>query len=209
MSKKTKFDYFEAFGSQTKLAVAEADLLIEVIKNYDGAEDLKKSLEKAHELEHEADQINHAIFKSAALDFIPPIDRVDITDLSQDLDSLIDYIEDVMQRFYMYDVKEIHPDTLEFALLIKKSCEKLDEAMDEFKNFKKSKKFKQLIIDVDHYEGEADLLYLKVMRSLHTAENPDPMYVHVWSHLFNRLEKCCDSCEDIAGTMKTILLKNM
>ena len=93
-------------------------------------------MERAHELEHEGDEINHAIFKTVATDFITPIEREDIINMSQYLDNIIDYIEDVMQRFYMYDVHFIHHDALEFAHLIKKSCEALDKAMVDFRNFK-------------------------------------------------------------------------
>ena len=36
-------------------------------------------MERAHELEHEGDEVNHAIFKTVATDFITPIEREDIT----------------------------------------------------------------------------------------------------------------------------------
>ena len=187
MSKKHKFDYFDAFEKQSAMAVKEAELLIEAIENFTEAEDLRGIMERAHELEHEGDEVNHAIFKTVATDFI----------------------EDVMQRFYMYDVHFMHHDAEEFACLIKKSCEALDKAMVDFRNFKKSKTFKQLIVDVNTYEEEADRLYLKVIRKLHTEDNDNPMRVLVWSQIFDRMEKCCDACEHVADTMSTILLKNV
>ena len=125
------------------------------------------------------------------------------------LDNIIDYIEDVIQRFYMYDVHFMHHDALEFACLIKKSCEALDTAMEDFRNFKKSKKFKQLIVDVNTYEEEADQLYLQVIRKLHTHDRENPMRVLVWSQIFDRMERCCDACEHVADTMNTVLLKNV
>ena len=81
--------------------------------------------------------------------------------------------------------------------------------MEDFRNFKKSKTFKQLIVDVNTYEEEADRLYLKVIRKLHTEDNDNPMRVLVWSQIFDRMEKCCDACEHVADTMSTILLKNV
>ena len=136
-------------------------------------------------------------------------EREDIIELTQHLDDIIDYIEDVMQRFYMYDVHFMHDDALEFARLIKKSCVALDKAMDDFRNFKKSKKFKELIIDVNSYEEEADQLLIKVIRDLHTKDCDKPMRVLVWSQIFNRMEKCSDACEHAADSMSTILLKNV
>ena len=192
MSKKHKFDYFDAFEKQSAMAVKEAELLIEAIESFTEAEDLRGIMDRAHQIEHEGDEVNHAIFK-----------------LSQYLDNIIDYIEDVMQRFYMYDVHFMHHDAEEFACLIKKSCVALDKAMVDFRNFKKSKTFKQLIVDVNTDEEEADRRYLKVIRKLHTEDNDNPMRVLVWSQIFDRMEKCCDACEHVADTMSTILLKNV
>ena len=182
MGKRDKFDYFDAFEKQTEVAVQEAELLIEAIESFTEAEHLKEVMERAHELEHKGDEINHAIFKTVATDFITPIEREDIINMSQYLDNIIDYIEDVMQRFYMYDVHFIHHDALEFA---------------------------HLIIDVNDYEEEADQLYMTVIRKLHTHDRENPMRVLVWSQIFDRMEKCCDSCEHAADTMNSILLKNV
>lgn len=209
MGKKNKFDYFDAFEKQTEVAVEEAELLIKAIKGFTEAQNLKESMEEAHALEHKGDEINHAIFKTVATDFITPIEREDIIGLAQFLDDIVDYIEDVMQRFYMYDVHFMHKDALEFACLIKKSCEALDKAMEDFRNFKKSKTFKELIVDVNTYEEEADQLYMRVIHDLHTIDRDNPMRVLVWSQIFDRMEKCCDACEHAADTMNSILLKNV
>ena len=209
MAKKAKFDYFDAFEKQTEVTVKEAELLIEAIEGFTEAEHLREAMERAHALENESDEFAHAIYQHLAHDFITPIEREDIIELSQHLDNIIDYIEDVMQRFYMYDVHFMHHDALEFAQLIKKSCEALDKAMEDFRNFKKSKTFKQLIVDVNTYEEEADQLYMRVIRKLHTNDRENPMRVLVWSQIFDRMEKCCDSCEHAADMMNSILLKNV
>ncbi len=209
MGKKHRFDYFDAFKRLSELAIEESDLLIEVIENFGTAEEIRDVMEKAHRIEHSGDEQNHLIFQTVATDFITPIEREDIIELTQHLDDIIDYIEDVIQRFYMYDVHFMHDDALEFARIIKKSCLALDKAMDDFRNFKKSEKFKELIIDVNSYEEEADQLLIKVIRDLHTTDRDKPMRVLVWSQIFNRMEKCSDACEHAADTMSTILLKNV
>ena len=209
MGKKKRFDYFDAFKKLSELAVEESDLLIDAIENFGVAEDLREVMERAHEIEHRGDEQNHLIFQTVATDFITPIEREDIIELTQHLDDIIDYIEDVIQRFYMYDVHFMHDDALEFARLIKKSCVALDKAMEDFRNFKKSKKFKELVIDVNSYEEEADQLLIKVIRDLHTTDRDKPMRVLVWSQIFSRMEKCSDACEHAADSMSTILLKNV
>ncbi|WP_165172212.1 MULTISPECIES: DUF47 domain-containing protein [unclassified Adlercreutzia] len=209
MAKKQKYDYFKAYEKLTALAVEESDLLIKALDGYAGSEDLNEVIPAVHELERKGDSINHDVFSSAATDFMPPIDREDIVELAHALDNVLDYIEDVVTHMYMYDIRTMPEDALRFADLIKKSCKALDRAMGEFHNFKKSKKFKQLILDINDYEEEADGLYSAAMRRLHTVENDDVMHVLVWSRVYERMERCCDATEHAADIVSTILLKNM
>ena len=209
MGKKHRFDYFDAFKRLSELAVEESDLLIEIIENFGTAEEIRDVMEKAHEIEHAGDEQNHRIFQTVATDFITPIEREDIIELTQHLDDIIDYIEDVMQRFYMYDVHFMHKDALEFAQLLKKECKALNKAMEDFRNFKKSKKFKSLIIEVNTYEEEADQLLMHVIRDLHTTDCENTMRVMVWSRIFEHMENCADATEHAADCMSTILLKNV
>lgn len=209
MARKQKYDYFAAFQQLSQLAVQEADLLVDTIQSFSDSTNLKPVLDKAHELEHAGDMVNHDIFRNAATDFITPIDREDIIELAQNLDNVLDLVEDVMQRFYMYDVHTMHEGALEFAQIIRKSCGALNEAMEDFANFKKSTKFKQLIVDVNSYEEEADRLLISEMRKLYTEEKDAPLRIVVWSQLYARLEKCSDACEHVADNMSTILMKNV
>lgn len=209
MGKNRKLDYFDAFEKQAEAAVAEAELLIKTIDDFADLEAVRKHMERAHDLENEADQYIHATYKHLAHDFITPIDREDIIAMAQNLDNIVDYIEDVVRCFYMYDIHEMHDDAREFARLIKKSCKALHKAMGDFRDFKKSKTFKQLIIDVNANEEEADQLYLRVTRTLYTKGRDDALRVIVWSQVFDRMEKCCDACEHAADTMSTIMLKNV
>ena len=209
MGKKHKFDYFDAFEKHSKLAVAEAKLLVETIEQFTEASALHDNMQKAHELEHEGDLVNHEIFKTVATDFITPVDREDIIEMSQALDDIVDDIEDVMLRFYMYDIHFMHDQAIEFAKLIQGSCEALDKAMCDFRNFKKSKNFKSLIVKVHDHEEQADQLYIKVIRQLHVEDRENPMRVLVWSKLFDCMEACCDACERASDVMSTIMLKNV
>lgn len=208
MARKQKYDYFKGFVEQVDIAVDEANLLIETIENFTTADNLKDTLERVHEMEHKADMISHATFTAIAVDFITPIDREDLIELTQRLDDIVDSIEDVFQHFYMMDIHFMHHDALEMAQLIKKNCTALREAMAEFKDFRKSKRFKEAIVDVNTFEEEADNLYIALTRKLHVNDADNPLRVLVWSRIFTKMEKCNDACEHAADTMATILLKH-
>ena len=209
MAKKHKYDYFDAYEELSDLAVQEASVLVRAMENFTDAAALRAVLDEAHALEHAGDMINHDIYKHVGNDFMPPFDREDIVALAGALDEILDEIEDVLQYFYMFDIHQIPEDALRFATLIRKSCKAVDAAMEDFRNFKKSKKFKSLIIEVNTYEEEADQLLMHVIRDLHTTDCENTMRVMVWSRIFEHMENCADATEHAADCMSTILLKNV
>ena len=207
--KKKDFDYFDEFDKLSQLCVEMAKLYVEVIDNWEGGgESLKPYLERAHVIEHQGDEINHAIYRQAAREFVTPIEREDLLMVSGNLDTVIDNIESVMLKLYMYDAKHIAEGSLDFAKLIKKSCVALNKSMEDFREFKRSKKLRERIIAVNDCEEEADALYVEVIHKLHAVEKANPMRVMVWSRLFAAMEACCDACEHVADAMDTVLLRN-
>lgn len=208
MAKKHKFDYFAGFEKQAKIAVEEAELLYEAVESFTTTDELVPLLEKAHEIEHRGDLIDDEAFHNVATDFITPIERGDILELSQALDDIIDGIEEIMQRFYMYDIHYMHENAKEFAKIIRKATKALNRAMEDFKNFKKSKKLHSLMDEVNDLEEQGDVLYMKAVREL--FQHPDdPIEVEVWANLFDSMEDVCDLCEDVAEIMGNVSLKNM
>ena len=210
MAKKKKFNYFDAFEQQVDIASEEADILIEAIENFTTADNMDALLARAHEVENRGDEANHQIRVNVSADFITPIEREDILELAQDLDDITDKIEGIIQRFYMFDIHYMHPQALEFAIIIKKSVQALRKSMDSFREFKKVKKIRAMVQDVNNLEEQADGLYMQTIRTLYTEDaKNDAVRVEVWSRLFDRLEGACDACKTVADTMSVIMLKNV
>ncbi len=212
MAKKNKFNYFDAFQDQVDIAAEMADLLIEAIEGFTTAEDMKPIIDKAHEIEHRGDEVNHVIRMYVSTDFITPIEREDIVGLAQRLDDVTDNIEGIIQRFYMFDIHFMHNRAIEFAQIIRKSIKALSKSMDSFREFKKVKKIRAMVQDVNDLEEQADALYMEVTRQLYVDDaekTKNAVRVEVWSRLIDRLEATVDSCWEVADTMSTIMLKNV
>lgn len=205
--KKRKFDYYDAFENQMEIAVKEAKLLKDVVVNFKTAEDIEKCLSRAHALEREGDGVCHSVFEALMPDFVTPIDREDIIDLTECLDEVTDKIEEIMQLFYIYDIHFMHEEAKPFAKLIVRACEALAEAMEDFRNCKKSSKFKSLIVQVNDIEDEADQLYMKLIRELYTVERENTMRVMVWTNIFEAMEDCVDQCEIVSNKMNMVMVK--
>ena len=210
MAKKNAFDYFEAYEQVASLAVKEAEVLIETVESFaNDVVDVNPLIVRVHQLENRGDEINHAIFENTAIEFITPIEREDIVALARALDTVLDEIEDVVFRFYMFNVCQVPESAMSFAHVIKNATQELNQAMKQLKGFKKhSKEVHALLVKVNDYEEEGDRLYMGAIRELFTRPNADSVDVLRWTEIYKRMERCCDACEHAADAVSTVLLKN-
>ncbi len=203
---KERFDYFGALEKIVDAACEAAGKLAHIIQNYD-PDKVERWMREMHVIENDADMINHKIDRRLATEFITPIDRDDMLMLAQCLDQVVDTIEEVAMRFYMYDIRQIESSAIDMMELIKQSVNALKNAIAELRNFRKSKVIHGLLVSVSDYEEAADETYVKALRMLHTEHRDDPLYVMEWDAVITRMEKCCDACAHAADMVGTIITK--
>jgi len=199
-------DYFDYFCKSAEFANKAAKYLHESLSDFN-VEKFPSQVEAMHTIENSADNMKHEMMIALAKEFIPPIEREDIVSLSHELDNVIDAIEEIMQRVYMYGIRTIRPETLEFTASIIRCCSALSDAAAEFRNFKHSKVLKEKLIEVNNIESEGDALHIKYMRKLF-SENDDARMTMIWMSLFEGLEMCFDQCEHATDVMEGVILKN-
>ena len=205
MAKGDKF-YFENFAGSTALAKQAATYLVECLENYDSGR-IETMLEKMHSIEHNADTKKHEMNAALIRAFVTPVDREDLDMLSQKLDDVVDMIEEILQKFYIYDIRTIKPAAIDFAKQIVKSCQLLNEIMNEFENFKKSKKIREMIIQLNDVEEDCDKLFLSSMRALST-QGGDVLEIINWRKIYECMEACADACEHVSECIGSVIMKN-
>ena len=164
-------------------------------------------MDAIHAEEHAADSKKHDLLNVLIKAFITPIEREDIIMLSQNIDEVVDKIEDVLMRMYCNNVVTIRPDALQLAELLVRSCNEVKALMTEFADFKRSKRLKEHVIQINNIEEEADKLYLTCVHNLHTTCT-DPIEIMAWHEVYFYFEKCIDACEHVADTVETVIMKN-
>ena len=161
MARKKETDYFEAFVGGVNSACAAADMLCTVFDHYE-PEALPGHIEAMHKIEHSADIAKHGTMEQLVREFLPPIDREDIMELSGTIDDVTDSIEDVLLRLYMFNIRTL----------------------------RRSKTIHTQIVEINGLEEQGDKLYTDAMHTLY-ADASTPVDVMAWTALFDRLEKCC------------------
>ena len=203
---KKDYNYFNAFQKVTEYACLAATELNTAIKDFDTTL-LQQQLDSMHAIEHDADKLRHEIMEVLAKEFLPPIEREDIVALSNALDDVVDTVEDVLIGMYVYNVQEIREAAVSYADVILQCCEAVQSMMLEFPKFQKSKNLLQYIKNVNHLEGKGDVLYSETTRQIFTS-SLDPVEVMKWRSIFDRMEKACDACEEVAHIVESVVLKN-
>lgn len=168
---------------------------------------LEERLNSMHEIEHAADLEKHELVNRLAREFITPIEREDILTITDQIDDLTDFIEDIVMVMYMFNINSLRKEIFLFSEVIYKCCVALKNILIEFGNFRKSNSITELIIAVNRLEEEADKIYVNSVKNLFATSN-DPIEIMKWREIFNRAEKCCDSCEIIANSIEGIIMKN-
>lgn len=205
MAKSDKF-YFDNFSQCAALSKKAADYLLECLENYNPCR-IEKMLEEVHEIEHSADIKRHEMSDTLARAFVTPVDREDLDMLSHNLDNVTDKIEDIVQKLYINNITEINPSAVLFAKQIVRACEYICEVMDEFVNFKKSKRIQTLIIKLNDIEDVCDKIYLSSMREL--MKSPQDIFITIsWREIFDCFESCADLCENVGESIGLVIMKN-
>ena len=205
MAKGDKF-YFDNFAASTALSKKAALYLVDCLENYD-PEKIQQMLEEMHSIEHSADVKKHEMNEALAKAFVTPVDREDLDMLSHQLDDVTDMIEEILQKFYMYNIQVINPAAIVFAKNIVRSCQILCALMEEFENFKRSKKIHNLIVELNDVEEECDRLYLTSVREL-TKAPENTLLAIFWHQIFDCMEACADACEHVSECVGTVIMKN-
>ncbi|MDD4688592.1 MAG: DUF47 family protein, partial [Eubacteriales bacterium] len=155
----------------------------------------------------EADCAKHGITRLLVREFITPIEREDIISLAQTLDTVVDSMEDILLRIYMYNVTELRDDIAEFSKVIVSCAQALNVVLTEFKHYKNAEHINSCIVAVNNYESEGDKLLVDGVRGLSVSGCSD-RELFIWTDVYEHMESCLDACEDVADIIEEVVMKN-
>ena len=206
MAQKKGNDYFAMLIDNVNCSCEAAKLLWENLNEYEYTS-LPEKIRAIHEIEHRGDQGKHRLMEKLMKEFLPPIEREDIMALTNIIDDMTDELDEVLRNLYMYNVRWLRPEAVEFAALICKCCASMKEMLEDFRNFRRSFTLKEKIITINRLEEEGDQLYTRAVHRLYTEEK-DAVQILVWTTIYDCLEECCDCCEHVADTVEMAIMKN-
>jgi len=206
MKKKEKYDYFEEFISMTEYIEKSANILKELLSNFN-QEKLDKSIEEIHKLEHSSDRVVHKMRENLIKDFLPPIEREDIAVIVNKLDSVEDGIDELAIDFKILNIKHIKEDTVEIIDILVKATSAVKGIFEKLSDLKHPELIKEKVIVVNKLEEQGDRIYERIISNLYSNEK-DPIELIKWINIYKCFEETIDSCEEISDCIQDVIMKN-
>lgn len=157
--------------------------------------------------ERECDEKVQHIMKELYASFVTPFEREDISDLALRLDDIVDGMNSVAERLDLFNVDDTRKEATQLAELTLRACKTVQEMLSVLSDYKKDPTVMEKAIAVGHVEDEGDLVYHNALSRLFRDEMPGRHTV-AWLRIFDRMKTVLDSCDDAAGVVRSVVMKN-
>lgn len=196
--------FFQLLSEQAKLVQKSADILSLAMHEQDKILELMGLIDS---VEKEADDIVAKVTAKLQKTFITPFDREDIFTLTQKLDDVIDSIKGIIERMHLYNVGTTTAGVQGLTELVVKSAKQIEKAVSYLEDIKKFHlKLEARCSRLMELEAEGDRLYREEMGKLF-RDCKDPIEIIKWKEILTNLEDVLDLSEDIADSLKKVVLK--
>jgi len=194
--------FFDLLEEQSDLVLRSAVLFKKML---DEPENYPTNIKRMRLMEHEGDEIVHKMYHRLHKSFITPIDQEDLANLTSLYDDVLDYIESVANRIFMFEIKQPDEVIKKFADLIEKQVVEVNEAFKQVRKIKHEEMEKRFE-KVHSLEDLADDLHDESMVKL--FKEKDPVKIIIMKEIYDFLEGITDKCEDVCLVIQDIVLKN-
>jgi uncharacterized protein len=196
--KETKF--FAFFDQQAENIVKMAQQLKDMIYVWQNVR------ERAHvlaDMEQDGDAITHDINKLLQSSFLPPLDREDISALTNSLDDIADNIHEVADTLYLYKVDRPTDRAKELADIILKAVLEVQGGTSEVNSGVRQTQLLKRCETINQIENAGDAVYRAALVEL--FERPvDMASVVKWREIYKKMELVIDGCERFANVLEGI-----
>ena len=194
--------FFNLLEEQADLVLKAAILFKKMLNE---PENYATNIKRMKVIEHEGDEIVHRMIHRLHKSFITPIDQEDLANLTSLYDDVLDYIDSVANRIFMFEIKEPDEVIKKFADLIEKQVTEVNEALKHVRKLKQEEMEKRFE-KVHSLENIADDLHDSTMVKL--FKEKDPVKIIIMKEIYDFLEGITDKCEDVCLVIQDIVLKN-
>ncbi|MBI4531353.1 MAG: DUF47 domain-containing protein [Candidatus Latescibacteria bacterium] len=196
--------FFELLETNAGHIVEGATLLLDMVRHFERIDEKAKGIKQ---VEHRADQITHEIISRLNKTFVLPLDQEDIHTLTSGLDDVLDYIDAVADRIFLYRISAPTPEAVSLAEILLKATQECAAAVAKLRNVKANADgIMHHCVEINSLENACDRLYRATVARMFEQMH-DPIEIIKWREIYENLETAADRCEDVANVLEGVVLK--
>jgi uncharacterized protein len=196
--------FFALFEAQGRKTVEGCKAFLEMV---DDPTALEGKAQRVKQIEHECDDITHAVVSALHKTFITPIDRNDIYRLITKMDDIMDLVEAAAERVALYEMPTMTKEAGDLARCLVSSAEHVAIAVAAIRDLRKPAVILEQCVEINRLENVADGILRAALAKLFREEK-DPISVIKWKEIYETLEAATDRCEDVANVIEGVVLEN-
>lgn len=164
-------------------------------------------IHKLKDLERECDMTTHEILDKLNRTFVTPIDREDIYTLAKQLDDIIDNVYQIATRMHLYDIKVVSSELVDLVSILKETVEVVVKGVNSISDLSRQQRILDYCIEINRLENLGDRANEKAIHNLFLNQK-DAIEIVKWKDIYDLVEDTIDTCEDVANTMESIVVKH-
>ena len=196
--------FFDLFEKAAAIVIRTAETYAELAQDY---EHRMEHVARIRQLEHDGDEVAHNTFDHLDQTFITPFDREDIETLMVRMDDVIDEIDAAAKRLMLYQIPAPTSWLIKQTEVLLKACRLAGRAVSRLRHLKKPNGLHDELVEIHFLENVGDDNNHAALGELF-AQGGDPLLVMKWKEIYDMTERAIDKVEDIANTIRGIMLKN-
>ena len=204
IGKKKEDIFFTLFKDFTQTLGTMGDTFQNFLNSFP---DSQRSADIMKTLESECDGKKHKIIWELNESFVTPFDREDIFAIASQLDDLADYMEDIVSKFFIYNVHEMRKDAKDLGTIIVEEIALVEKLFLALPDNKLRDTIHECVIGLNNLEDQGDAIFRRSL-SILFHEETNPIEIIKWKELIELLEDAIDAGEHLADTVEGILTKN-
>jgi predicted phosphate transport protein (TIGR00153 family) len=198
--------FYDQFENHARKTVEGCGLLLTLMDPTDTS-NLRDQAVAIADIEHECDQITHAVVAQLRTTLITPLDCNEIYRLITKMDDVMDFVEAASERMALYEMRATTQEAGELASVLLTCAECVLEAVGAFRNLKQPQRILDKCIEINRLENVADTQLRGALARLFRDE-PNPITIMKWKEIYELLETATDRCEDVANIIEGVVLEN-
>ena len=159
------------------------------------------------DFEHAGDLLTQKLIDRLNQTFVTPIERDDILHLTHALDDVVDLLDALCERFVLFGIREVRPQTLEISSLAVEGAAELAYLIRSLRRMSDTHEIRLHIKRVHVLENQTDSIFHAALAELY-RDPKDPVELMKWREIFDLVEEAADRIETVTKVIGSTVMRN-